>query len=223
MITMLKVKLYTDRIQVANLVEKYGLVPQTCYPDAFNASSSSMMDKLMTTKLREDALRIRAATKSAKTTSTDLQAMKYHMMREIHTILTLMLGPPPAPDKEFTWQYYDSEGKYHSLTTTPLGFAGGIASTSAVKAMGTNVLSFFSLVHDPRNKMNTLLTVDRLGNVSTGRPVTYINTEISLLKATAVAMLKKGVPVFFGSDVGQWSNREGYVSSETLHVTSTNT
>ena len=53
---------------VANLVNKYGLIPQTLYPDAFNASSSAVMSKLMTTKLRENALRLRSA---AKTSSKD--------------------------------------------------------------------------------------------------------------------------------------------------------
>lgn len=194
---------------VANLVEKYGLVPQTLYPDAFNASNSSVMGRLLTTKLREDALRLRSLAKSAKSDSANLQATKYHMMREIHLILTLMLGPPPAPHKPFTWQYYDSKGNFHSLTTTPVKYAASIASTDIVKATGADVLKFFSLVHDPRNKYNTLLTVDRLGNVSSGRPVTYVNVEVSVLKATAISMIKKGIPVFFGSDVGQYSNREG--------------
>lgn len=196
---------------VANLVEKYGLVPQTLYPDAFNASNSRVMGKLLTTKLREDALRLRSLAKSAKSTSADLQTTKHHMMREIHLILTLMLGPPPAPHKPFTWQYYDSNGKFHSLTTTPVKYAASISSSESVRATGADVSKFFSLVHDPRNKYNTLLTVDRLGNVSSGRPVTYVNVEVSVLKATAISMIKKGIPVFFGSDVGQFSNREGYV------------
>jgi len=200
---------------VANLVDKYGLIPQTLYPDAYNASSSAVMGKIMTTKLRENALRLRSVAKaSSKDNSRALLGMKYHMMREIHLILTLMLGPPPAPNKPFTWQYYDSAGKYHSLTTTPKDFAAGISSSSTVRATGADVNSFFSLVHDPRNDYGTLLSVDRLGNVHGGRPITYINVDIPVLKATAVAMLKKGIPVFFGSDVGQESNREGYVRTQ---------
>jgi len=34
-----------------NLVYKYGLVPQTLYPDSFNAMNSGHMDRLITSKL----------------------------------------------------------------------------------------------------------------------------------------------------------------------------
>jgi len=197
-----------DCTQVSNLVEKYGLVPHTLYPDAYNAESSSRLSKLMTTKLRENALHLRKLAKS-KHSSADLLSAKYHMMREMHLILTLMLGPPPSPTKSFTWEYYDSTGKFHSLTTTPLDFAASISSSKAIRTTGADVNSFFSLVNDPRNDYNSLLTVDRLGNVSNGRPVTYVNVEICTLKTAAIAMLRKGIPVFFGSDVGQYSTREG--------------
>lgn len=163
----------------------------------------------MTTKLREDALHLRKLAKSKQMSSSDLLSAKYHMMREIHMILTLMLGPPPAPTKSFTWQYYDSAGKFHSLTSTPLEFAAGVSSTKAIRATGTDINSFFSLVNDPRNDYHGLLTVERLGNVSSGRPVTYVNVEVSTLREAAISMLKKGIPVFFGSDVGQYSSREG--------------
>ena len=41
---------------VANLVQKYGFVPQALYPDSFSAKASSKMDWLITVKLREQAL-----------------------------------------------------------------------------------------------------------------------------------------------------------------------
>ena len=63
-----------------------------------------------------------------------------------------------------------------------------------------------SLVHDPRHDPLTFLTVDRLGNVVGGRPITYINVDMATLKAACVAMLKAGFPIFFGSDVGKFSN-----------------
>lgn len=78
---------------VANVVEKYGLVPQALYPDSFNAMNSSAMDRLITSKLREDSLRLRSLAKSASATSSDLSLAKQKMLKEIHLILTLMLGP----------------------------------------------------------------------------------------------------------------------------------
>lgn len=44
---------------VYNLVNKYGLVPQVLYPDSFNAANSSVINSIIFTKLREDALILR--------------------------------------------------------------------------------------------------------------------------------------------------------------------
>lgn len=179
---------------IVNLVEKYGIVPQTLYPDSFNAKSSSVMDRLLTTKLREDGLKLRALkTKSAS--DEDIASAKEAMMQDIVRILTLCLGPPPPAHEKFTWEFYDSSHKLKTVSMTPIEFA----STTRVK-------KFISLVNDPRNEYNRLLTVDHLGNVWDGRPITYINVDKIVLKEACVAMLKKGLPVFFGSDVGQQSD-----------------
>jgi len=190
---------------VYNLVVKYGLVPQVLYPDSFNAKSSSAINSIITTKLREDALILRslAADVSAESVST----MKEKMMREIHLILTLTLGPPPSPNSDFTWSYLDKNGKACSLTTTPIAFAKELSSALSVRTIKGDVNSMFSLVNDPRHDYNTLLSVSRLGNIQGGRGITYVNVEMSVLKTACVDMLKAGLPIFFGSDVGKYSDR----------------
>ena len=172
------------------------------------------MDHLLTLKLRENALQLRALisqSSSSSTTSTlraTLGAAKQSMMREIHTIVTLLLGPPPPPDKPFTWTYYDKTGKFHSLSISPKDFAAELSSSVCVKANGgADVNQLFSLVNDPRNEYGQHLTVARLGNVYGGKPVRYVNAPMKILEGAAIAMLKAGLPVFFGSDVGQYSDR----------------
>ncbi|OCL02895.1 bleomycin hydrolase-like protein [Glonium stellatum] len=197
---------------VANLVQKYGLVPQTLYPDSYNAMNSSSMDRLITTKLREDALRLRSLASSSDSTDptvlkSSLGAVKEKMLREIHLILTLMLGPPPSPSKAFTWEFYDRDGTFCSVRTRPTAFAKELSDSRTVRALGgTNVHALFSLVNDPRNSYNRLLSVSRLGNVWEGRPITYVNVDMSTMKKACIAMLQRGFPVFFGSDVGKYSD-----------------
>ena len=100
-------------------------------------------------------------------------------MREIHLILTLMLGPPPNPHKDFTWDYYDKNDKFHSIKTSPLKFAAELSSSESLRAnAGSDVHELFSLVHDPRNKYGELLTVSRLGNVMGMRGITYVNVDM---------------------------------------------
>lgn len=193
----------------ANLVSKYGLVPQTLYPDSYNASNSSVMDRLITTKLREDAIRLRSLASSSSThdMKSTIAGEKEKMLREIHLILTLMLGPPPSPDKAFTWEFYDRDGTFCTVRTRPTAFAKELSDSKTVRALGgTDVHNLFSLVNDPRNAYNRLLSVKRLGNVYEGRPVTYVNVDMPTIKKACIEMLKRGFPVFFGSDVGKYSD-----------------
>ncbi|KAK4503732.1 hypothetical protein PRZ48_004647 [Zasmidium cellare] len=176
---------------IVNLVSKYGIVPQTLYPDSWNAQNSSVMDRTLTTKLREDGLKLRAL-KAKSASAEEIAKTKESMMQDIIRILTLCLGPPPAADKKFTWQFYDSNNNFKTVSLTPIEFADT-----------THVKKFISLVNDPRNDYQRLLTVNNLGNVWDGRPVTYVNVDKAVLKDACVAMLKKGLPVFFGSDVGK--------------------
>ncbi|QDS72640.1 hypothetical protein FKW77_002388 [Venturia effusa] len=195
---------------VSNLVSKYGLVPQTLYPDSWNAMNSSVMDRLLTTKLREDGLKLRKlVTSGSARAMSSIAGEKEKMMHEIVRILTLTLGPPPAATEKFTWEYYTKDSKFKSLSISPLDFAASLSDTQAIRACGgTDVSALFSLVHDPRNELNRLLTVDHLGNVWGGRPITYVNVDMKTMKTACIAMLKKGFPVFFGSDVGKYSDSQ---------------
>lgn len=195
---------------VANLVQKYGLVPQSLYPDSYNATNSSTMDRLITTKLREDAVRLRAiasSTESPDVIRATIAGEKEKMLKEIHLILTLMLGPPPPSDEPFTWEYYDRDGTLCTLKTRPTVFANELSDNKTIRTLsGTDVNQLFSLVNDSRNSYNRLLSVKRLGNVWNGRPVTYVNVDMKTMKDACIAMLKRGIPIFFGSDVGKYSD-----------------
>ncbi|KXT05629.1 hypothetical protein AC578_5653 [Pseudocercospora eumusae] len=187
---------------IVNLVSKYGVVPQTLYPDSWNAQNSAVMDRILTTKLREDGLRLRALKDNAS--SEKIAAAKEQMMQDVVRILTLCLGPPPAADKKFTWEFYDGNNTFKTVSLTPVEFADT-----------THVKKFVSLVNDPRNEYNRLLTVDHLGNVWDGRPITYLNVDTVVMKDACVKMLRKGLPIFFGSDVGKQSDsRAGIMDTD---------
>lgn len=169
--------------------------------------SSGIMDSLITTKLREDALKLRQLSARSPNAKSLIGGVKDKMMQEIHGMLTLMLGPPPSPSKEFTWEYYDKDDKFHTLKTTPLKFGAEISGKSAVQTTGADVTQFFSIVNDPRNPYGKLLSVSRLGNIVGLRPTRYVNVNMQTLKDACVAMIRKDIPVFFGCDVGKFSNR----------------
>lgn len=139
------------------------------------------MGSLLTTKLREDALELRRLAAKSIDARSSLGSIKEKMLREIHLILTLMLGPPPNPNKEFTWEYYDKNDRSQSLKVTPLKFAQELSSTDSIRAnSGTDINEVFSLVNDPRNKYNELLSVSRLGNVVGLRGIRYVNVDMEV-------------------------------------------
>lgn len=215
---------------VVNLVEKYGLVPQTIYPDAYSSKASSRLNWLITAKLREAALVLRHminnkdGEKGASTTSNDILQYKTSIVRDVFGILALSLGAPPKPDGKFTWNYLNKENKYNSVTTTPLEFYRdnvGVVAYPSLSAPASKiglpllasekggVAERLSLVNDPRNKYMTHLTVGRLGNVHGARGIQYVNVDMATMKAAVVAMLKANNPVFFGCDVGKFSDASG--------------
>ena len=180
-------------------------VPHHLYPDSFNAMNSSAMSSLITTKLREDALELRKLASRSGDVKPSVGGIKDKMIREIHLILTLMLGPPPSPNGNITWEYYDKDEKFCSVQTTPLKFAAELSSKASVHAnAGSDIHELFSLVNDPRNSYGELLRVSRLGNIVGMRGTRYVNVDMATIKKACVGMLKSDLPDFFGSDVGKF-------------------
>ncbi|OIW31218.1 peptidase C1-like family protein [Coniochaeta ligniaria NRRL 30616] len=206
---------------VFNLVEKYGLVPQALYPDSWNAMNSGVVNSIVISKLREYAVVLREMVGREGVSVEMVRERKTAMVREIHKILTLTLGPPPGAEEEFVWEFVDSEGKARSVRATPRGFARDIesegrgvwpaAGRKEVRITREGIAGMLSLVHDPRHEGLTHLSVDRLGNIVGGRGVRYVNVDMATLKAACVKQLEAGIPVFFGCDVGKFSDSNGGV------------
>ena len=94
-----------------------------------------------------------------------------------------------------------------------------LSSPTLVRSFsGANVNNLFSLVNDPRHKYLTHMTVAHLGNVVGGnRPITYVNVDMATMKRATIKTLKAGVPVFFGSDVGKFSNSAAGIMDTKLY------
>jgi len=194
---------------VVNLIEAYGLVPQSIYPESTHSSLTSPLNSLLKTKLREHALilrtladTLRGAHVKEETVIATLRAKKEELIREVYNIMTATLGVPPNPKKAFVWEYIDTDEKVSRWEGSPKEYFEQFASKPF------SPLDSFSLINDPRNEFSKLYTVDKLGNVWGGRPILYVNTEIENMKAVVVKMIKAGQPVFFGCDVGKFSDKD---------------
>lgn len=184
------------------LIDKYGVVPKDAMPETACSSATGEMDKFMTLKLREYACKLRAMHKDGKT-AEELASQKEEMLSTIYRMLCICLGEPP---KTVTLQVRDKDNNFiRDEGLTPQEFYK--------KYVGIDLSKRVSLINAPTadKPFGRTFTVKFLGSVHEGRPVKYLNLTSDALKRAAIAQLKDGQPVWFGSDVGQWLVRQGGV------------
>ena len=197
--------LLTDPIQdggqwhmFVNLIEKYGVLPQTEMPESFQSSQSMRMNRMITRKLRGFAKDLRAAYEKGADTKK-LRVMKDDMLRTIYQMLTISLGSPP---EKFEWQIRDKDKKFHRFEKlNPKQFYK--------EHVGLDLNDYVCLINCPMSdkSYNEIYTVDYLGNVVEGSIIRYLNLPSKRLKEVAAASIKDDHPVWFGCDVGKHFHR----------------
>ena len=215
-LTSRKVKFLLDTPQqdggqwdmVVSLFEKYGVVPKSVYPESISSSDSRELNQILNKLLRQDAqilreLRVEGAE------SSELQAKKEELLQEVFNFLAMNLGLPP---RQFDFSYRDKDNHFQSESgLTPLTFYQ--------KYVDLKLDDYVSIINAPTadKPYGRSYTVEMLGNVVGSKPVRYLNVEMDRLKDLAIAQMQAGETVWFGSDVGQSSNRKAGVMAEGMH------
>jgi bleomycin hydrolase len=182
-----------------NLVEKYGVIPKTIMPESYHSSNSMVMNRLLTLRLRKNAVTLRKMAKQGKNID-EIRNEKEKMMKEFYGVLCHFLGEPP---KKFDFEYRDKDNKfYRDNDITPIEFYK--------KYLGINIRDYVSIINAPTSDkpFNKTFTVKYLGNVVGGKAIHYLNLEIEELKKLAISQMKAGELVWFGCDVGKMSDRD---------------
>ena len=181
------------------LIEKYGIIPKYTMPESYHSSNSRYMNKILSLKLRDLAKSLRKDFKLGADKES-LREEKESMLAEIYSILAYFLGEPP---QEFDFEYKDKDGKfYRDSGLSPLEFYN--------KYSKVKMTDYVSIINAPTNDkpFDQTYTVEFLGNVKEGQQIHYLNLPIEKLIDYSTAQLKEGEPVWFGCDVGQWSDRD---------------
>ncbi|CYU20903.1 TPA: aminopeptidase C [Streptococcus suis] len=197
---------------VVALFEKYGVVPKSVYPESISSSASRELNQYLNKLLRQDAQILRdLLTKGAS--PEEVQTQKENLLQEIFNFLAVNLGLPP---RSFDFAYRDKDNVYHRDTNvTPQAFYE--------KYVGLKLSDYVSIINAPTTDKpyNKSYTVELLGNVVGAPAVRYLNVEMNRFKELAIAQLKAGESVWFGSDVGQSSNRQtGIMATNTYDFSS---
>lgn len=188
------------------LIEKYGIVPKYVMPESYHSSNSRGLNKILNMKLRYQAKTLRNDFKFGADKES-LREEKEDMLAEIYAILAYFLGEPP---QKFDFEYRDKEGNFNRDSgLTPVEF---YQKYSKVK-----MSDYVSIINAPTKDkpFEQTYTVEFLGNVKEGKQIHYLNLPIEKLKKYTQKQLKAGEPVWFGCDVGQYSDRNlGIMDSE---------
>lgn len=190
------------------LIQKYGVVPQTVMPETLNSSNSTEINKQLNLKLRKDAVELRELV-AANKSDADIQKAKEKMLNEIYRMLAYTFGEPPA---NFDFEYRDTDNNYHRIENiTPQEFFK--------KYVGWNLDDYVSIINAPTadKPFNHMYTVEMLGNVLGGRQVRHLNLDMQTFRKVAIEQLKHGESVWFGSDVGQESDRKKGIMDTNLY------
>ena len=191
-----------------NLMEKYGIVPQSVMPESFHSSNSRSMNQLITRQLRKFASILRTENSNGMSL-INLRKMKLEMMQSIYNMLCMFIGKPP---QSFDWQVRDKKNKFLRFNNlSPLDFYK--------KNVGLKLADKVCLIHCPMSdkKMNELYTIKYLGNVVEGQIIKYLNINIEDMKRYSVKSLKNNEAVWFGCDVGKMFHRDVGVMDSDLY------
>lgn len=191
---------------VADLAEKYGLVPSNVQPETFSAENTSKMSSIIKSKLREFGLELRKMVAEGKKANA-IQQRKTEMLSEVYRMLTLTLG---APNQEFTYAFKDKNGKAISAPKkyTPKEFYQEIVG-------GPLNGTFIMVMNDPRREYYKTYEVEYDRHTYDGHNWKYLNLPMEDIETLAIASLKDGRKLYSSYDVGkQLDRKRGYSDTE---------
>ena len=191
---------------VADLSEKYGLVPMEAMPETFSAENTSRMARLISSKLREYGLELRRMV-ADKASASKLQKRKTEMLGTIYRMLALTIGEPV---KTFQYAFKDKNGKQvgRPKTYTPKEFYD---ATVGHKLNGT----FIMAMNDPRREYYKTYEVEYDRHTYDGHNWKYINLPMEDIARIAIASLKDSTKMYSSYDVAkQLDRKRGYLDTE---------
>ena len=191
---------------VADLADKYGLVPMCVMPETYSSENTARMARLIASKLREYGLELREMVAAGKGTK-DLEKRKTEMLATVYRMLALTLG---EPTKSFSYTFTDKNGKAvgKARTYTPKEF---YQATVGGPLNG----SFIMVMNDPRREYHKTYEVEYDRHTYDGHNWKYLNLPMEEIATLAIASLKAGTKMYSSYDVGKQYDRDrGYLNTE---------
>ncbi len=181
--------------QVADLINKYGVVPKQVQPETFQSEHTASYISTINKLLRKDAYELRELVKAGK----DPYTRKEQMLAEVYKAQCIAFGEPVDT---FDFEYTDKDKKYHCERNLT-------AKSFMDKYVGPVLKDFMPVTNEPveNRPMNTLFTFHGIENM-VGRDMTALNLSQSELEELCVKQLKDGQAIWFACDAGAFGARK---------------
>ncbi len=184
---------------VADLAEKYGLVPAEVCTETYSAENTSKMRALLKSKLRQMGLQLRNAGSKAKA-----EKLKPSMLAEVYHMLVMTLG---EPIKTFSYTFRNKDGKaLNTKQFTPKTFYDEVVGRPLNG-------SFIMVMNDPRRPYHKTYEVEYDRHTYDGHNWKYLNLPMEDIEQLAIAQLRDGRKLYSSYDVGkQFDRKRGYLA-----------
>ena len=184
---------------VADLVDKYGLVPMSVMPETYSSDNTKAISRLISSKLREFGLELRRMVAAGKKADA-LKKRKTEMLGIVYHMLVMTMGEPV---KSFSYTFHDKEGKPvgEPRTYTPKQF---FEATVGTPING----SFIMIMNDPRRPYHKTYEIQYDRHTYDGHNWKYLNLPMDEIASMAIASLRDGHKMYSSYDVGKQLDRK---------------
>ncbi len=192
---------------VADLADKYGMVPKEVMPESFSSDNTSKARLLVSSKLREYGLQLREMVQKGKKQQA-LDKAKTRMLGQIYHMLQYVIGEPPA---KFVYAFKNESGKAvaEPKEYTPMSFYQEVMGGKQLNG------SFIMVMNDPRREYYKTYEVEYDRHTYDGHNWKYVNLPMDDIEAMAINVLKAGHKLYSSYDVGKMLDRKrGYCDTE---------
>ena len=183
---------------VADLVEKYGVVPKEAMPETYSSNNTSQIASQMKWQLRDYGMQLRKLA-AAGSQKKQLEAEKVKMLGNIYHMLTLAYGVPPT---EFRWEFRTASGSLVSdKTYTPKEFYKELWGDYNLNEQTILVMN------DPSSEYGKVYRIQYDRHTYDGHDWVYLNLPMEQIKPIAIEMIKNNEAMYISCDVGKFLNR----------------
>lgn len=181
-----------DWYMFVNLVKKYGMIPASVMQHSAYSKDSTMINKVLATKLRRDAAEIRQMSRDGLTLDK-IQAKRKQFIEEVYSILVICFGTPP---QKFDWSYRNEDKAFfREKDITPQNFYK--------KYVGLDLDEYVSVWSSPLSDTpyNQVYSMAHVRKMVGGNTLLSLNIDFKEFKDYALNKLKQHEPVLFSCDV----------------------